>query len=136
MGDHVSHPGVVVGINDKDIEIEILSASSCGSCGIKSSCGMSEMTEKRVIVPKPDDREFIVGQPVSIVMSAKQGNIAAVFAYLLPALLMIASIVILSNLNIKEWIAAIAGIGIAAIYYIILYFFRDKLRNEFKYEIR
>ena len=97
---------------------------------------MSEMTEKRVIVPKPDDREFIVGQPVSIVMSAKQGNIAAVFAYLLPALLMIASIVILSNLNIKEWIAAIAGIGIAAIYYIILYFFRDKLRNEFKYEIR
>lgn len=135
MGDQVSHPGVVVGINDKDIEIEILSSSSCGSCGIKSACGMSEMTEKRLTVPKPDDKEFIVGQPVKIVMNTKQGNKAAVFAYLIPALLMIAMIVILSNLNIKEWIAAIAGIGIVAIYYIILYFFRDKLRNEFKYDI-
>ena len=135
MEEHVSHPGVVVGMTDQDLEIEILSSSSCGSCNIKSACGMSEMTEKHVKVPRPADRDFIVGQPVSIVMSAKQGNKAALFAYFIPALLLIALVVILSNLNIKEWIAAIAGIGIVAIYYIILYFFRDKLRNEFKYEI-
>jgi len=136
MEDHVSHPGVVVGINDKDIEIEILSSSMCGSCGIKSACGMSEMQEKRVTVPKPDDREFIVGQPVSIIMNASQGNKAALFAYFIPAFLLVAIIVILSNLNINEWIAAVAGIATAATYYIILYFFKDKLRDEFTYEIR
>lgn len=136
MEDHVSHPGVVVGINDKDIEIEILSSSMCGSCGIKSACGMSEMQEKRVTVPKPDDREFIVGQPVSIIMNTSQGNKAALFAYFIPAFLLVAIIVILSNLNINEWIAAIAGIATAAIYYIVLYFFKDKLRDEFTYEIR
>lgn len=136
MTDHVSHPGVVVGINDKDIEIEILSSSMCGSCGIKSACGMSEMQEKRVSVPKPDDREFLVGQPVSIIMNASQGNKAALFAYFIPAFLLVAIIVILSNLNINEWIAAVTGIGAAAIYYIILYFFKDKLRDEFTYEIR
>lgn len=136
MADHVSHPGVVVGINDKDIEIEILSSSMCGSCGIKSACGMSEMQEKRVTVPKPDDREFIVGQPVSIIMNTRQGNKAALFAYFIPAFLLVAIIVILSNLNINEWIAAVTGIGAAAIYYILLYFFKDKLRDEFTYEIR
>lgn len=136
MTDHVSHPGVVVGINDKDIEIEILSSSMCGSCGIKSACGMSEMQEKRVSVPKPDDREFLVGQPVSIIMNASQGNKAALFAYFIPAFLLVAIIVILSNLNINEWIAAVTGIGAAAIYYIVLYFFKDKLRDEFTYEIR
>lgn len=136
MEDHVSHPGVVVGINDKDIEIEILSSSMCGSCGIKSACGMSEMQEKRVTVPKPKDREFIVGQPVSIIMNTRQGNKAALFAYFIPAFLLVAIIVILSNLNVKEWIAAVTGIGAAAIYYIILYFFKDKLRDEFTYEIR
>lgn len=136
MTDHVSHPGVVVGINDKDIEIEILSSSMCGSCGIKSACGMSEMQEKRVSVPKPDDRELLVGQPVSIIMNASQGNKAALFAYFIPAFLLVAIIVILSNLNINEWIAAVTGIGAAAIYYIILYFFKDKLRDEFTYEIR
>lgn len=136
MEDHVSHPGVVVGINEKDIEIEILSSSICGSCGIKSACGMSEMQEKRVVVPKPEDKEFIVGQPVSIIMNTSQGNKAALFAYFIPAFLLVAIIVILSNLNINEWIAAVTGIGAAAIYYIILYFFKDKLRDEFTYEIR
>lgn len=96
---------------------------------------MSEMTEKRVTVPKPDDREFIVGQPVSIKMSVRQGNKAALFAYFIPAVIMIALIVILSNLNIKEWIAALAGIGIVAVYYLVLYFFREKLKEEFRYEI-
>ena len=136
MKDYVSHPGVVVGINDKDLEIEILSASSGGSCGIKSACGMSEMTEKRITVSKPDDKEFIVGQPVSIKMNVEQGNKAALFAYLIPAILLIAIIVILSNLNIKEWVAALAGVGVVAVYYIILSFFKEKLKAEFKYEIR
>jgi sigma-E factor negative regulatory protein RseC len=136
MGEHISHPGVVVGINDKDIEIEILSSSMCGSCGIKSACGMSEMQEKRVTVPKPADKEFIVGQPVKIIMNASQGNKAALFAYFIPAFLLVAIIVILSNLSIKEWIAALVGIGVIAVYYLVLYFFRDKLRDNFTYEIR
>lgn len=136
MEDHVSHPGVVVGINEKDIEIEILSSSMCGSCGIKSACGMSEMQEKRVTVPKPKDREFIVGQPVSIIMNTRQGNKAALFAYFIPAFLLVAIIVILSNLNIKEWLAATIGIGVIAVYYIVLSFFKNRLRNEFTYEIR
>ena len=135
MEEHVSHPGVVVGINEQDLEIEILSASSCGSCNIKSACGMSEMKEKRITVPRPQDKEFIVGQPVSIIMSAKQGNKAALLAYFIPTLIIIVLTVILSNL-MKEWLAALVGIGAIAVYYVILYFFRDRLRDKFTYEIR
>lgn len=135
MEEHVSHPGVVVGIGEQDLEIEILSASSCGSCNIKSACGMSEMKEKRITVPRPQDKEFIVGQPVSIIMSARQGNKAALLAYLIPTLIIIVLTVVLSNL-IKEWLAALVGIGALAVYYVILYFFRDRLKNEFTYEIR
>lgn len=136
MAEQVSHSGVVVGINGEDLEIEILSSSSCGSCGIKSACGMSEMQEKRITVPKPKDQEFIVGQPVKITMNASQGNKAALFAYFIPAFLLVAIIMILSNLSVKEWFAALAGIGVVAVYYGVLYFFRNKLKNEFKYEIR
>lgn len=136
MGEHVSHPGVVVGINGEELEIEILSASSCGSCGIKSACGMSEMTEKRITLPKPADKDFIVGQPVSIIMNAAQGSKAALFAYFIPAFLLVAIIVILSNLSVKEWLSALIGVGAVAVYYIVLSFFKEKLKSEFKYEIR
>lgn len=135
MEEHVSHPGVVVGIGEQDLEIEILSASSCGSCNIKSACGMSEMKEKRITVPRPQDKEFIVGQLVSIVMSAKQGNKAALLAYFIPTLIIIVLTVILSNL-MKEWLAALVGIGALAVYYVILYFFRDRLKDKFTYEIK
>ena len=97
---------------------------------------MSEMQEKRITVPKPADKEFIVGQPVKIVMNASQGNKAALFAYFIPAFLLVAIIVILSNLSIKEWLAALVGIGVIAVYYLVLYFFKEKLKSEFKYEIR
>ena len=135
MEEHVSHPGVVVGIGEQDLEIEILSASSCGSCGIKSACGVSEMKEKRITVPKPTNKEFIVGQPVSIVMSAKQGNKAALIAYGVPTLIIVTLTVVLSS-HIKEWLAALAGIGALAVYYVVIYFFRDKLRNNFTYDIK
>ena len=135
MEEHVSHPGVVVGIGEQDLEIEILSASSCGSCNIKSACGMSEMKEKHITVPRPQDKEFIVGQLVSIVMSAKQGNKAALLAYFIPTLIIIVLTVILSNL-MKEWLAALVGIGALAVYYVILYFFRDRLKDKFTYEIK
>ena len=135
MEEHVSHPGVVVGIGEQDLDIEILSASSCGSCGIKSACGVSEMKEKRITVPKPTNKEFIVGQPVSIVMSAKQGNKAALIAYGVPTLIIVTLTVVLSS-HIKEWLAALAGIGALAVYYVVIYFFRDKLRNDFTYDIK
>ncbi len=135
MEEHVSHPGVVVNVGEQDLEIEILSASSCGSCNIKSACGMAEMKEKHVTVPKPADKDFIVGQPVSIVMSAKQGTKAALLAYFIPTLIIITLTVILSS-HIREWLAALIGIGALAVYYVILYFFRDRLKDKFTYEIR
>ena len=69
-------------------------------------------------------------------MNSSQGNKAALYAYFIPAFLLVAIIVILSNLSIKEWLSALVGIGVIAIYYLVLYFFKDKLRDEFKYELR
>ena len=91
--------------------------------------GMWHVGDEREAHPRPQDKEFIVGQPVSIIMSAKQGNKAALLAYFIPTLIIIVLTVVLSNL-IKEWLAALVGIGALAVYYVILYFFRDRLKNE------
>lgn len=96
---------------------------------------MSEMKEKHIVVPKPDGKEFIVGQPVKVSMTARQGSMAAVYAYLIPALLMIFTILIISGFSLEDWVAAVAGIGVAAIYYFILFLFKGKIRQRFEYEI-
>lgn len=135
MEERVSHTGVITNITGNELEIEILSSASCGSCSIKSSCGMSETKEKHIVVPKPDGKEFIVGQPVKVSMTARQGGRAAVYAYLIPAMLMIFMILIISCFSSEDWIAAVAGIGVAAIYYFILFLFKGKIRQRFEYEV-
>ena len=135
MDEHVSHPGVIKNITDETLEIEILSSSSCGSCGIKSACGMSDMQEKLVTVPKPVGREFSVGQPVSIVMSVRMGNMAAFIAYFVPTFIILTLTGVLGSM-VKDWVAGLIGIGSLAIYYAVLYSVRDRLKNKFVYEIR
>ncbi len=135
MEERVSHTGVITSITGDELGIEILSGGSCGSCSIKSACGMSEMKEKHIVVPRPEGKEFIVGQPVRVSMTARQGGVAAVYAYLFPALLMIFTILIISQFSLEDWIAAVAGIGATAVYYFVLFLFRGKIRERFEYEV-
>ncbi|MCQ2322635.1 MAG: SoxR reducing system RseC family protein [Bacteroidales bacterium] len=135
MEERVSHTGVITSITSDELGIEILSSGSCGSCSIKSACGMSETREKHIVVPKPDGKEFIIGQPVKVSMTARQGGRAAVYAYLIPALLIIFTILIISQFSLKDWIAAVAGISAAAVYYLVLFLFRRKIRERFEYEV-
>ena len=46
MNERVSHDGIIIGINDDEVEVKILSKSACASCNIKGACNMSEMKEK------------------------------------------------------------------------------------------
>ncbi|MCQ2308451.1 MAG: SoxR reducing system RseC family protein [Bacteroidales bacterium] len=135
MEERVSHTGVITNIAGNELEIEIHSSASCGSCSIRSACGMSETKEKHIVVPKPDDKNFIIGQPVKVSMTARQGGRAAVYAYLIPALLMIFTILIISGFSLEDWIAAVAGIGIAAVYYFVLFLFKEKISRKFEYEV-
>jgi len=135
MEERVSHSGVVTKITAEDIEVEILSSASCGSCSIKSACGMSEMKEKLITIPRSEGKEFVVGQHVKVSMTARQGGRAAVYAYLTPALLMIFTILIISRFALADWIAAVSGIGAAAVYYVVLFLFRRKIRERFEYEV-
>ena len=104
-------------------------------CNIKSACGMSETTEKQVSVPKPDGKEFIVGQQVMISMSESQGGKAVVFAYLIPGIIMVATIVILIQSGISELLSSLASVIAVALYYLILYCFKGRIRSEFRYDI-
>lgn len=135
MEERVSHTGIITSISGDNLGIEILSGGSCGSCSIKSACGMSETREKHIVVPKPDGKEFIIGQPVKVSMTARQGGRAAVYAYLFPALLMIFTILIISGFSLEDWVAAVAGIVVAAVYYLVLFLFRGKIRERFEYEV-
>ncbi len=131
----ISHEGVVTKITDDELEIKILAQSACAACHAKSACGMGEQAEKILTVPRPKDRDFDINQRVNVKMAIGQGNKAAVLAYLIPIVLLLAVLFVCLGLNMREGLAALISIVALIPYYIILYLKRDKLKKQFLYII-
>ena len=129
----ISHEGVVTKITDDELEIKILAQSACAVCHAKSACGMGEQAEKILTVPRPQGKDFTINQKVNVKMAIGQGNKAAVLAYLIPILLLLAVLFLCLGLHVDEWLAAILSIVALVPYYIVLYLCRDKLKQKFDY---
>ena len=131
----VSHEGVVTKITDNELEIKILAQSACAACHAKSACSMSEQAEKILTVPRPEGQEFQLLQKVNVRMAVGQGNKAAILAYLIPIILLLAVLFICLGLGLGEGLAALISIVALVPYYIVLYLKRDALKKEFEYFI-
>ena len=131
----ISHEGIITKIDDDMLEIKIVAQSACALCHAKSACGMGEQKEKVLTVPKPEGQEFQLFQKVKVIMSLNQGNKAAVLAYLIPIVLLLAVLFLCLGLGLSEGLSALISIVSLIPYYIILYIQRDKLKRRFEYRI-
>ena len=135
MNQRISHEGIITRIDKDNVQIKILSKSACASCNIKGACNMSEMKEKIISVPRPKDKILSIGQEIKISMGLGQANKAVIFAYVIPVILLVGMIFILNALKFDEGINALISIGSLVPYYLILYLFRNRIKQKFEYEI-
>ena len=131
----ISHEGVITKITDDTLEIKIMAQSACAACHAKSACGMGEQAEKTLTVPRPKGQEFQLFQKVKVIMAIGQGNKAAVLAYLIPIILLLAVLFICLGVGLSEGLSALISIASLIPYYIVLYTQRDKLKKKFEYRI-
>lgn len=131
----ISHEGIVNRITEDELEIKILAQSACAACHAKSACGMGEQAEKILTVPRPKDKDFTLNQKVNVRMAIGQGNKAAVLAYLIPIVLLLAVLFVCLGLGMGEGLSALISIVSLIPYYIVLYLKRDKLKKRFEYSI-
>ena len=131
----ISHEGIVTKITDDELEIKILAQSACAACHAKSACGMGEQAEKTLTVPRPKGQDFALMQKVNVKMAIGQCNKAAILAYLIPILLLLAVLFVCLGLGLNEGLSALIAIVALIPYYIILYLKRDKLKKKFLYII-
>ena len=131
----ISHEGVITKITDDTLEIKITAMSACAACHAKSACTMSDQAEKVLTVPRPDGQEFHLFQKVNVIMAVGQGNKAAVLAYLIPIVLLLAVLFTCLGLGLGEGLSALIGIAALIPYYFVLYLRRDKIKRQFEYRI-
>lgn len=134
MEEKVLHAGVVQEVSENKITVIIVNASACSSCHAQGACLVSDLKEKEIEIHHFSG-EYHPGQQVNIVGRTSQGYKAAFYGYILPFILVFATLLLSISLTSGEGLAGILSLAILIPYYAALYFFRNKLKSSFEFEI-
>ncbi len=132
----ISHRGKITEITPELTTVEILSVSACAECHAKGMCGMSEAKVKRISVPTDPYSDRKVGDEVDVVMKKSMGLKAVWISYVIPLLILMILILSLSSVTVHEAWTGLGAIAGVALYYLLIYIFRDRLANDFVFYIK
>ena len=130
----IEHPGVITSIDSSKIKVNITTYSACSSCSVKGICSISDVKDKMVEVPNTGD--FSVGQEVQVILHQTLGFKALYLGYVQPFIVVLITLIITSSLTRNEVLAGLISLGALAPYYLVLYYYKEKIRNKFTFAIK
>jgi sigma-E factor negative regulatory protein RseC len=135
MNQIIEHTGIVKSNQDNLIQVKIIQQSACGNCDAKGACMVIDNQEKIVEVESVDS-SFLIGDKV--ILSCQKSNIhqAVFLAFVVPFILILITLIILKPVISNEVILGLIALSVLLPYYVILSFFKTKLKSKFKFEIR
>jgi sigma-E factor negative regulatory protein RseC len=111
-----------------------MNMSACGQCHAKAVCNAFEQQEKTVLVPNTG-QAVQCGDKVNVAMKTSAGLKATLLAYILPLICVIAALLALLEAGVSELAAATASLATLLLYYVAIYFMRDKFQKQFSFII-
>ena len=130
----IDHTGIVKKSDNESVTVLITSRSACSGCHAEGSCALSDTEEKIIEVRgRYNVRE---GDTVTVIMKQSEGFTALFFGYLLPLIIVVISLIILSSLSYPELTSGLLSISSLLPYYLVLYFFRKRINDKFKFSLK
>lgn len=131
----MDHPGTVTAVKPGFVTVQIQSVSACASCQAHSRCGFAESKTKTLDIPLTTNHSplttFSVGDPVTVTIDHSRGLLATWWAYVLPAILLLAVAIPLSLVGTPEPLVILLTLAALGLYILILYLLRHKLDSRF-----
>lgn len=135
MSQIATHPGEVTKVEKGKITVLMHVLSACSSCKGHEKCAFVDKADKVVEVKTSDWEKYSVGDSVIVSVNESLGLLAVLLAYLLPAIIIIGSVILISIITHSELLAAIIPIAITVLYFFILYRVRGSLERKFSFGI-
>jgi sigma-E factor negative regulatory protein RseC len=134
MSSKISHAGVVTHIDEQGVQVRMERVAACAACNAKKICMAADMEEK--IIGVPHSREYFdVGEEVNVVMRQSMGLKAVAYGYILPLIVLLAVLLTLTTLGAAELYAGLGALSALFIYYIILFFLRNRIEKEMSFSL-
>lgn len=134
-GKSVNHKGTIIAIEDGNIRVEIINKSMCSACHAKGFCSAGDSKEKVIDVPYYNNGEYSVGDEVEVVMRRSMGFRAVWISYVIPLAILLIFLLTLQRFNLTEPQAGLCSMLAVAVYYIVIYLFREKIADKFVFTI-
>lgn len=136
MKKEIYHDGKIIEVTPEFTSVEIISSSACSQCHAKGLCGFSEEESKVVMVPTSPYTERKVGDTVTLALKQTMGLKAVWISYVIPLIILMILVLSLSSVIDNEVWTGLTAIGGVALYYLVIWLLRDKLKNEFVFYIK
>ncbi len=130
----IEHEGTVQRCGSNSVTVSISSETACSGCHAKNSCSFSGSSEKLIEVP--GHFNLVAGDNVTVIMRKSMGFRAVFLGYVIPFILLTLALVILNSYTGSELMAGVGSVSITGFYYLILYFFRNSIKNIFTFTIK
>lgn len=132
----MEHPGIVTAVKPGFVTVQIESTSACAACEAHSKCGFAESKTKTLDIPtqaikQANNQVFSIGDRVTVTIDHTRGLLATWWAYVLPALLLLAAVVGFSLASLSEPVVILLSLAVLAVYILILFLLRKKLDSKF-----
>ena len=117
------------------VKVRILQTSACAACKVASHCNASDKKVKIVEVFCDDATSYQVGQEVRVTASRQVAANALLLSFGLPFLLLMLILIVTLKLSGNEGVAAIAAIASLVPYYLVLWLFKDRIRQRLAFAL-
>lgn len=133
----INHAGQIESIHKDLIDVMIESKSACASCHAQSACSSSDKSDKIVSVKNsPFYNDLKVGDRVLLEGNFSSGLKAVLYAYILPFVLVLVTLMILSSFTQNNLVSGLLSLGILVPYYTVVYALRNRFEKEFSFSIK
>ena len=132
---HIEHKGTValVGRNFVRVDIEVMEA--CGSCASRKACAMGQGTTREIMVYTDEAQRYSIGEVVTVLAKQTVGLTAVLLCYVVPLFVLVGALAVPVSLGISEGIAALLSLTVTALYYFVLWFFRNRIAKRVVFTI-
>lgn len=131
-----THDGKVISVSDGKVTVEMHVISACSSCKAHEKCAFVDKADKIVEVETSEWATYHEDEQVIVSVNESRGLLAVLLAYLLPALLLIASVVLVTLFTGSEGLAALVTLVVVSAYYLLLWRFHSRLQRKFSFGIQ
>lgn len=134
MQSTIEHIGTIRNIDGNTAQVVIDSISACAACHARGACTASDKEEK-IIDAAIVDGKFDIGETVVVIGQKSIGMQAVLLAYVLPFVLVIATMFVVNIFTENELVVGTAGLAILVPYLAILRLARDKIKARFQFYV-